>query len=51
MVRECRDLGARRGIGSIRGIGGFLGAVRGHCGHQGVLGAGREWRYSGARRV
>ena len=44
--RECRYSGARRGIGSIRGIGDFLGSIEGveairryqgvSDGHQGV---------------
>ena len=34
-VRECRYLGARRGIGSIRALGSprGVGGIRGHQGH------------------
>ena len=62
--RECRYSGARKGIGSIRGIGsprgcrGCSGAVRGcqedvtGCrGVRGVLGASRVCRYSGPEGV
>ena len=61
--RDYRYPGARRGIEDIRGywrllgcvgdVGGHYGDIRGHqgCrGCQGVLGAGRDCRYSGARR-
>ena len=60
--RECNYSGARRGIGSIRGIQYLLGGVgvfgyhyghwviRGCRGCQGCTGAGRECRYLGGRR-
>ena len=63
--RDCRYSGARRGIGGIGRIGGIgapggVGVLRGCYGVSGgvkgvhvsggVLGAGRDSRYSGARR-
>ena len=49
--RECRYLGARKGIGDIRGHLGLLVGVEAIRWYQGYIGGLAECRYSGARRV